>query len=240
MLGDALGWLTDAANYAGPNSIPVRVTEHVLISFQAVLVAALLALPIGLYIGHRRRFENVVVTTGNLGRALPSFGVLGILFGPTLAWPGKIGYWPTFIALILLSIPPILINTFVGIKGVDADLVEAARGMGMTDREVLRRIKIPIGVPLIMSGLRIASVQSVATATLWGVPGGGAIGRYIVDGFATGRKEWLLGGAILVALLAMATELSFSVATRLLSPRTSSRGKRIAADPAEVRTGAAV
>lgn len=226
LLGDALAWLTDPANYVGANGIPTRVTEHVQISVQAVVLAALVAVPLGVAIGHTRRFENVAITTGNLGRALPSFGVLGMLFGPTLAWPGKIGYWATFIALVLLSIPPILINTYVGIKGVDEDVVESARGMGMSGGDILRRVKIPIGMPLLVSGLRIASVQSVATATLWGVAGGGALGRYIVDGFATRKDVLLLGGAILVVLLAVATELVFTVAARLLSPATSSRPSR--------------
>ncbi|HVM36121.1 MAG TPA: ABC transporter permease subunit [Actinomycetota bacterium] len=236
LLADAFRWLTDPAHYGGPNGIPTRVLEHVQISFQAVAVAAIVAVPVGLFIGHRRRFESVATTIGGLGRALPSFGVLGILFGPTLAWPGKIGYWATFIALILLSIPPLLISTYVSIKGVDDDLVEAARGMGMSGTEILRRVKIPLGMPLIVSGFRIASVQSIATATLWGVAGGGAIGRYIVDGFASQNRVLLLAGAILVALVAIATEFAFGVAARLLSPKTTSHRNMPGAPPASAPT----
>jgi osmoprotectant transport system permease protein len=223
VLGEALRFLTDPERYGGPTGIDARVVEHVLISYQAVAVAAVIALPVGLFIGHRRRFEVVAVTVGNLGRAVPSFGVLGILFGPTLGWPGHIGYWATFIALVLLSVPPILINTYVGIKGVDASVVEAARGMGMTSRHVLQRVEVPLAAPIVVSGLRIAAVQSIATATLWGIPGGGGVGRIIVDGFALRAEDLLLAGAMLIALLAIATEVLFSVAERVTSPRAARR-----------------
>jgi osmoprotectant transport system permease protein len=226
VLGQAWAWLTDPANYSGEGSIPLRIYEHVQMSSQAVLFAALIAFPIGLYIGHRRRLEFVAINVGNLGRALPSFGILGLVFPFTLAWPGEIGFWATFIALFLLAIPPILTNTYVGIKGADPDVVEAARGMGMTEREVLFRLETPLAVPLIVGGLRIAAVQVVATATLGAIAGWGGLGRFIVDGNSQGDDAQLLGGAILVALLAIVTEVAFALLQRIVTPRQSSRTKR--------------
>jgi osmoprotectant transport system permease protein len=125
VLGDALAWLADPANYRGSQGIPVRLVEHIQISVQPLALAALVALPVGLWIGHRRRFEFLAISIGNLGRAIPSFGLLAILFVVTANWPGELGYWAIFFAMFFLAIPPILINTYVGIKGVDADTVEA-------------------------------------------------------------------------------------------------------------------
>lgn len=226
--GDVWGWLTDSANWSGPDGIVLRATEHVQISFSAVFLAMLVAVPIGLYVGHTRRFELFAITTGNLGRALPSFGILAICFGlPFFAQlPGVIGYWPTFAALFLLAVPPILINTYVGIKGVDADVVEAARGMGMTGREILRRVELPLAMPLMVSGLRIASVQVVATATLGALGGYGTFGRYIIDGRSVGDNIKVAAGAVLVALLALAVELGLGALERVSAPRTVKGPKR--------------
>jgi osmoprotectant transport system permease protein len=225
---DAFEWLTDPANWSGSFGIPTRLVEHILISVQSTLLAAAVALPLGMYIGHRRRFEFLAVSVGNIGRALPSFGIIGFLFPITLDWPGDIGYWATFIAMVLLAIPPLLTNTYVGVKGVDPDTVEAATGMGMTEWDVLRRLEIPLAVPLIVAGLRTATVQVVATATLWAVAGGGGLGRYIVDAISLGEsaRDQLVGGAILVAGLAFLTEVLFGVAERIASPRVSSSKRK--------------
>ena len=225
-LAETFRWFTDAANYSGTGSIPVRVIEHVQLSSQSVLLAALLALPVGLYVGHKKRFEFAAISVGNIGRAIPSFGLIAVLFVPTSSWPGDLGYWAVFIAMVLLAIPPILINTSVGIRNVDQETVEAARGMGMTGRDVLWRIEIPLAIPLIVTGLRTASVQVIATATLGAITSIGGIGRFIYDGFATGSKEEVLGGAILVAILAILTEVTFSLLERALTPRTSSEHRQ--------------
>jgi osmoprotectant transport system permease protein len=226
VLGEALAWLTDPANYSGETGIPTRLYEHLQISSQAVLFAALIALPVGMYIGHRRRLEFLAVNVGNLGRALPSFGILGLVFPFTLTLPGEIGFWATFIALFLLAIPPILTNTYVGVKNVDADVVEAARGMGMGEREVLLKLETPLAAALIVAGFRTAAVQVVATATLGAVAGWGGLGRFIVDGNSQGDDAQLLGGAILVALFAIATEVSFALLERWVSPKqASTRGR---------------
>ena len=219
----ALEWLTDSANYSGDTGIPFRIYEHLAMSLQAVALAALIALPVGMYIGHKRRFEFLAVSIGNLGRALPSFGILGFVFPFTLNLPGALGFWATFITLTLLAVPPLLTNTYVGVKGVDRDTIEAARGMGMTEFDVLRRLEIPLATPLIIGGTRIAAVQVVATATLGALVAWGGLGRFIIDGKAQGDSAQLLGGAILVALLAIVTEIAFSVLERVVAPKGSRR-----------------
>lgn len=236
LFGDVWAWLTATENWSDSAGIPVRLWEHIQMSAQATIFGALIAFPAGVYIGHKRRFEFVAVTVGNFGRALPSFGILGLTYTFTLNWPGNIGFWPTFIALFLLAIPPILANTYVGVKGVDADTVEAARGMGMREREVLTRLELPLATPLIVAGLRLAAVQVVATATLGAVAGWGGLGRFIVDGFSVGDDPQIVGGALLVALLAVATEVGFGLLERVVTPKTRSQrstgGRRVLPGPA--------
>ncbi|MDQ4095681.1 MAG: ABC transporter permease [Actinomycetota bacterium] len=225
-LSDALSWLTSSANYSGETGIVARIIGHVLISTQSVALAAVLAVPIAFYVGHRRRYEFFAVTTGNLGRALPSFGVLGLVFPFTFDIPGELGYWATFFALFLLAVPPILANTYVGIRGVDPDVVESARGIGYTERDVLLRLEVPLAAPLIVAGLRTALVQVVATATLGAYAGWQhGLGSFIRSGFAQGEagRDQLLGGAILVALLAIATEIALGLLGRVVGPRRASR-----------------
>ncbi len=224
-ISEAMAWLTTSANYSGEAGILARLVGHVLISIQSVALAALIALPIALYVGHRRRFETAAVTTGNLGRALPSFGVLGLVFPFTFNIPGELGYWATFFALFLLAIPPIMANAYVGVKGVDRDTLESARGMGFTEREVLFKLEVPLAAPLIVAGLRTALVQVVATATLGAYAGWQqGLGSFIRSGFAQGDlgRDQLLGGAILVALLALLTEALFGGVQRVVSPRLES------------------
>lgn len=216
-----LEFLTSAENWAGTFGIPGRIWEHVLLSGLAVAAAAILALPVGLLIGHTRRGEFIAVSIGNIGRALPSFGILAIVFVPSLRYdfPGDIGFSATLIAMILLAIPPILINTYVGIQGVDPDTLEAARAMGMNWRQILFILEVPLAVPLIIAGIRTAAVAVVATATLGALAGWGGLGRFIIDGFATGDDGQILAGAFLVALLAVLTELGFGLAEKALSPK---------------------
>ncbi len=236
LLGEVWDWFLTASSWTGSGIDPgilVRVYEHMSMSLQAVALAALLVLPLGLYIGHTRRFEFAAISVGNIGRALPSFGILGITFFITTALdvPGILGFWATFTALLLLAIPPILTNTYVGVKGVDADTIEAARGMGMTEAQILTRLEIPVAAPLIVAGIRLAAVQVVATATLGAVVAWGGLGRYIVDGLAAGDDVQLLGGAILVAVLAILTEVAFGLLQRAAAPRLSSNRKATAAAP---------
>jgi osmoprotectant transport system permease protein len=224
---DAIRWLTDGSHWSGFDGIPVRVWEHVYLSAVSMLMASLIALPAGLYIGHTRRFQLLGVTIANVGRAVPSFGILVIAYvivlnvKPALAF----GFTPTMVALVFLAIPPILTNTYVGIQQVDPDTVEAARGMGMSGWQILRSLEIPLATPLVMAGLRTSSVTVVATATLSALIGGGTLGRYIVDGIAQQDIPKTIAGSLLVAFLAILTEISLAGVERLVSPRMTS-GRR--------------
>jgi osmoprotectant transport system permease protein len=196
-------------------------------SLLATLIGTLIALPVGLYVGHSKKGQFLAVSVGNMGRALPSFGVLALVFPFTLRYSvlkfGGLGFSATLIALILLSIPPILTNTYVAIEGVDPDVVEAARGMGMNEAALLRKVEIPLGVPLIIAGIRTGAVAVIATATLAALVAWGGLGRFIVDGFATQNDAEIVAGAILVALLAMVTELLFAAIERAITPKTATR-----------------
>ncbi|MEK6207831.1 MAG: ABC transporter permease [Chloroflexota bacterium] len=214
LLGDVARWFADPAHWQGPQGIPARVLEHLEYSGVAIALALLIALPVALYLGHTGRGGFVAINVANIGRALPSFALLG--FGLLIAIPLGLGlgFWPTMFALVPLAIPPIVTNTFVAIREVDRDVVDAARGMGLAEGQILRSIEIPLGLPLILAGLRTAAVNVVATATLGAVVAGGALGRFIVDGFALREFDQLVAGGILVALLAIVTEATFSVLER--------------------------
>lgn len=222
--GELWTWVTDAANWSGDAGIPARLLEHVRISAVSLAAAALAALPLGLYIGHTGKGEVAAVSVANLGRAVPSFAILALAFPVSLQLGLGLSDWPAMAALFLLAIPPILTNTYVAVKNVDPDTVEAARGMGMSGREVLRSIEVPLAAPLIVAGVRISAVQVVATATLAALVAGGGLGRFIVDGFAQGDDGMTVGGAMLVALLAVATEIGFALVERAATPRNERRG----------------
>ena len=226
-------WFADGSHWSGSSGVPARVLEHIQLSFLAVAAAAVIALPIGLFIGHTRRGEFLAVSVGNLGRALPSFGILALVFPLTLRYaPGSIGFAPTLIALFLLAIPPILTNTYVGVQNVDPDVTEAARGMGLSGRQVLFQLEVPLAASLILAGFRTAAVQVVATATLGAVFAWGGLGRFIVDGFAQGDDGMIVAGALLVAALAILTELAFTLLERAVTPRVgSARRRRAEIDP---------
>ncbi len=210
----AFGWLTDPAHWQGANGIPTRFVEHIELAFLAVIVALVIAVPIGLYTGHTGRGGALAVNVAGIGRAIPSYALLLVIF-PILGF----GLLTPLIALVLLSIPPILANTHVGLRGVDPEAVDAARGMGMRESQVLTRVELPAALPLMMTGVRTASVAAVATATLAALIAGGGFGRYIVDGFALQDQAMLVAGAILVAVLAVVVERSLTVAEhRLVSP----------------------
>ena len=222
VVAEAFAWLSDGANWSGTGGIPNRLFEHVRISLATVLAAAAIAIPAGLAIGHTGKGRFLVVSLSNVGRAIPSFAILGLALPVAIKLNLGLGFWPTFIALFALALPPILTNTYVGVAGVDRDLVEAARGMGMADTEILRRLEVRLAAPVIMVGLRTASVEVVATATLAAIVAGGGLGRFIIDGFAVRDDARILGGAILVAVLAIFTELFLGGVERLARPRTSS------------------
>ncbi len=238
LFGEGIAWLADPANWTDPrNGILLRLWEHVSLSAVAFAVAAAIALPIGLVIGHTGRGAAAVIAVANIGRAVPSVGWLGIVFAPLLVLFGRggLGFAPSVIALILLGIPPIVTNTYAGMREVDRDLVEAGRGMGMRERQIVRQVEIPVALPVILAGVRSSAVQVVATATLAPIVGGGTLGAFIVQGIDVRALDRVVGAAILVSLLAIFTELGFAWLQRsAVSPGLRARASWAPRDAAEV------
>jgi osmoprotectant transport system permease protein len=214
LLGDVARWFADPEHWQGPHGIPVRILEHLELSGLAVAVALVIAAPIALYLGHTGRGGFIAINVANIGRALPSLALLALGLVVAISLGLGLGFWPTMFALVPLAIPPIMTNVYVAVREVDRDIVDAARGMGFSDGEILRNIEIPLGLPLMLAGIRTAAVNVVATATLGALVAGGALGRFIVDGLALREFDQLVAGAILVALLAIVTELTFSALER--------------------------
>ena len=212
-IGQVVQWFLDPAHWQGDGGILHRTLEHLLMSGASVLTAAVIALPVGIAIGHFGRGGILAINVSNIGRAVPSFAVLVIavqLFG--------IGALPAFIALVALAIPPMVTNSYIGMREVDPDVREAARGMGMRDRAVLLRVELPIALPLIMAGIRTSAVNVVATATLAALVAWGGLGRFIVDGLGLQDYPMLFAGAVMVALLSLIVEFSLAGVQRLSTP----------------------
>ena len=220
VVNEVIGWLTDAAQWSGADGIPVRTLQHLWYSLLATAIAAAIALPIGILIGHTGRGALLAVNLTNLGRAVPSLGIIILTF--TLVGFGIV---PVVVALTALAIPPIVTNSYVGIRSVDRDVREAAEGMGMRGRQVLWQVELPVAMPLIMAGIRTSTVQVVATATLAAVIGLGGLGRYLIDGLSQRDLPQVVGGAILVAVLSLLTELALGrVQTLVVSRGLAERG----------------
>jgi len=220
-----IAWFSNSAHWAGPSGVPARLAQHVGISLVSVLIALAIALPLGLYIGHTRRGQALAVNLANVGRAIPSLAAIAICVPFTQMIDPNLGFnlYPTVIAMIVLAIPPILVNTYAGVSGVDADLVESARGMGMTERQVLARVEIPVAIPVIVGGIRSASVQVIATATLGAIYGLGALGGFIVEGVAQNDDGQVYAGVLLVALLALLAEGGLALVQRRLAAPVAAR-----------------
>jgi osmoprotectant transport system permease protein len=223
LIESLMAWLAAPARWQGSDGIPTRVSEHLLLSFVAVLAAAALALPLGMALGHLRKGGFLAMNVANVGRALPSMALLALALPIAFALNLGLGFWPTFLALVPLGLPPILTNTFVAVSEVDADVVDSARGMGMSDWQVLWRAELPLAAPLIVDGIRNSAVAIVATATLGALVAGGGLGRYIVDGLARQETPRILAGAVLVAIMAILTEYGLSRVQRMVTPRGVNR-----------------
>lgn len=220
-------FISTESNWWGRNGIANRTWAHVQISVLALGIAAVLAVPPAAYLGHIRRGGLLAVSVVNIGRALPSFGILALAFPLSIQFGLGLGFWPTLVPLVLLGIPPIFTNTYTGIRGVDPGIVESANGMGLRARQVLTKVEIPIAVPLIVTGLRVSAVQIVATATLGALVGFSALGSFITEGIAQFDDGKMLTGGLLVALLAILTEVGFSVLERTLTPWARSRRRLV-------------
>ncbi|HEX7490405.1 MAG TPA: ABC transporter permease [Candidatus Limnocylindrales bacterium] len=225
LISATVQWLADPAHWQGPNGIPMRLEEHVILSAISLLVAACVALPVGLWIGHSGRFSWWIVGSANAWRALPSFAVIGLLVPFTTIVDPDRGFtlYPTLIAMVVLAGPPILVNAYEGVVGVDRDLVEEARAMGMKERQILTGVEVPIALPVLATGMRSAAVQVIATATLGSTFGFGGLGRYIVLGDANQDTGELFGGVLLVAGLALVTLGLFLLLERGLTSKGLSR-----------------
>lgn len=217
---DGIAWLLDPAHWQGQDGVPIRIAEHLAISLPSVLVAAAVALPLGLFIGHTGRGATLAVNLANIGRAVPSYAVMVIVLPISIRWNPDLGLdvIPTVVAMILLAIPPILVTTHAGVRAVDRDVVEAARAMGLSERDILRRVELPLALPVIVGGFRTATVQVIATATLGAIIAYGGLGRYLIDGIARNEDGRLFAGVILVALLALGAEAGLALVQRLVTP----------------------
>jgi osmoprotectant transport system permease protein len=231
-LGDVVNWFRDGSHWSGDDGVIHRLAEHVQISLVSILIAAAIALPIGIVLGHLRRGGLLAINVSNVGRALPTFAllillvqILGIGDPPgLLAFTGSL---PALIALIALAVPPMLTNAYIGMTQVDPDVRESAQGMGMSGGQQLTRVELPIALPLVMAGVRTAAVAVVATAALAAYIGYGGLGRFIIDGLSTQDNVQVFAGALLVALLSIAVEFALAGVQHALV----SRGLRVGKEP---------
>lgn len=221
-ISDAWQWLTDSAHWAGDDGIWHRLTQHLVLTVVCLLLSCLIALPVALVLGHLGKGGALAVNISNVGRAVPTFAVLVLLL---LTPIGRWGEGPTVVALVLFAVPPLLTNAYVGMRGVDRSVVQAARGMGMTGRQMLWRVELPLAMPLVLSGVRIAAVQLVATATIAALAGGGGLGRIITAGFNLASTPQVVAGAVLVAVFALLVEGLFEVGERLAPAWVRGRGR---------------
>ena len=219
-LGEVAAWFTDPANWTGVNGIPNRTWEHIQITVAATSVAAAVAIPIAVWLGHRKTGGTLAVAAVNIGRAIPSFAIIALFLPISIRLGLGLGFWPTFLALLFLAIPPMFTNAYTGVAGVDPALVEAARGMGLTERRIVTDVELPMASPVILAAIRVAAVQVIATATLGALVAWGGLGRYIIDGFSTQDSVEVFAGAVLVAGLALITEVVLGWVERRIVPVT--------------------
>ncbi|MFD0064219.1 ABC transporter permease [Streptomyces sp. NPDC056690] len=220
-ISGAYDWLATGANWQGDKGVWHRLAEHLYFSGVTLAVSCLIALPLALWLGHIGKGGGLAVNISNAGRAVPTLAVLVLL---TLTPLGRHGDLPTFIALVLFAVPPLLTNAYIGMREVDRAVVEAARGMGMSGGQVFRRVELPLAYPMVMTGIRLAAVQVIATATLAAMAGKGGLGRIITAGFNLQDTPQVVAGAVLVALLALLVEGVLAGAGRVLNPMKGRSG----------------
>jgi len=233
--GDAVTWLNDPLNWTGPAGVPARLAEHLGMSATAVLIAAAVALPVGIGLGHVRRGGGFAVVLANASRALPTLALLLIFASTAIGFGNR----ATIVAAAVFAIPPILTNAYTGMVGVDPDVRDAARGMGLTGMRSLLQMELPLALPLVAAGLRTATVQVIATVPLAALVGGGGLGPIIVSGFANRRFGQVLAGALLVALVCLLAEGLLALAQRAVTP-VALRAPRAARRRRAAAPGAAV
>lgn len=236
MIGEVVAWFQDPVNWRGEDGVWNRLIEHSLLTLTATLVAVLIGLPIAVWLGHIGRGGVLAVNISNVGRAVPTFAVLLLLsialpFGTDDLGPyGRAGL-ATLIALVLFALPPIITNAYVGVREVDKDTVEAARGMGMQDGQLLRRVELPLGLPLILAGVRLAVVQVWATATIAALVAGPGLGRIITLGFRRQDVTEVVAGALIVGVIALLLEGAMVGLQRLFGPVARARRSQAPSAP---------
>ena len=201
-------FLSTGSNWTGPRGIWARTWAHVWISLVACTSAAVIAIPPAVWLAHGRRIPRLATAVANLGQAIPTFAIVVLVVPFSIRWGFGLGFWPTAVALVALGLPPIFTSTYAGVAGTPPALIEAATGVGMTGGQVLRQVELPLATPLLVTGVRIALVQIIATATLGALVGYDCLGTYVIEGLQRPRSGQgrLLGGALLVALLAIAAD----------------------------------
>ena len=215
-------WFTDPAHWRGAAGVPTLLLQHSLLTVSALLLAAIIGLPLALWMGHRHRGGDLIVNVANVGRAVPVIALLSLL---ALGFVGSADLGPfgraglaTLVTLALFALPPIVTSTYVGMTGVDPEVVEAARGMGMSEMRVLRTVELPLALPLVVSGLRLAVVQVWATATIAAFVAGPGLGRIITHGYDSDSPSEVISGSIIVAVIALVLELAMVLLQRAVDP----------------------
>jgi osmoprotectant transport system permease protein len=229
VVAEAVTWLNDPLNWTGPSGIPARTVEHLGMAAAAMLIATAIALPVGVWLGHARRGGGGAVMLANASRALPTLALL-LIFAST---PIGFGNRAVVVAAAVFAVPPILTNAYTGVLGVDPDVRDAARGMGLSSGRSLVQMELPLAVPLVAAGLRTATVQVIATIPLAALVGGGGLGPIIVSGFANRRFGEVLAGAFLVTAVCLLAEAVLAVAQRAVTPAglRTTRLRRFAPGP---------
>ena len=224
LVREVIAWFGDPENWQGPGGVPARMLEHVGLTAASVGLACLVAIPLGLWLGHTGRGGTLAINVSNIGRAVPTFAVLVILaLGPL-----GLTIWSTVVALVLFAIPPILTNVYVGMREVDPDVRSAALGMGMTGPQVLRRVELPLATPLLMVGVRLSTIQVVATASIAALVAGPGLGRIITAGFGLQDEAQIIAGGLLIAGLALLVDVLFARVVPRPGRRTSRAEVRVA------------
>ena len=211
---ESLRWLAEPSRWSGPAGIPLRTLEHLGYTALGVLLAALLAIPLGLAVGHTGRFKGLAVATAGAARALPTLGLV-TLFALLMG----IGLTAPLLSFVILAIPSLLAGAYSAVESADRATVDAARAQGMTEWQVLTRVELPLGVPLLIGGVRGATVQVVATAMLAAYVGNGGLGRYIFQGLGSQNYPQMIAGSLLVIALALVLDLVLLLIQRLSTPR---------------------
>jgi osmoprotectant transport system permease protein len=222
LFSEAMAWLFAAERYTGPDSLQVRIGEHLFYTFVSVLVVAVIAIPLGYFIGHTGRGREIAIGVSGAARAIPSFGLILLL---VLLMSVTQKPLAAFIAFVLLGIPSVLAGAYSGLEAIDRRVIDSARAVGMTEWQILWKVEIPLGLPLLIGGLRSATLQIVATVTLAAYIGLGGVGGYIIAGLALRRFDQMLGAALVIVALALVLDGLFALAERLVVPRGVAAGR---------------